>query len=100
MVARLSYVPFHLQMTEEDLRNYINAHADDEQFIYNIILAVDYVHYEGDNLGLLNRINQKVPRYSQNTLEEAKHQIRDQQITLLACIKQLWTVADMEHYGV
>ncbi len=100
MVARFSYAPHSLRMTQQELREFIREHADDPQYIYDIVVAVDYVYHEGDGLGLLDRINEKVPRYSQNTIENAKNQIRDQSMALLACIRQLWTVADMEYYGV
>lgn len=100
MVAYTVYIPQNLQMSNVQFNEFYREFGESVQHIYELVLASHYVYAGGDGLSLLDRINRKVPRYSDNTIETAKDQIRNQNMTLMECIQQMWTSADMECYGV
>ncbi len=101
MVANNTYVPQYLRMSNDELDQYLQAHGEDDQFIYNIVIAVHYVfHPESDGLALLDMINHKVPRYSANSIENSKEDIRNGTVDYVDCIMRLWTRPEMIYYGV
>jgi hypothetical protein len=104
------YTPQHLRMTEQEWWQYHSQLGDyvDDEYIYDVVMAVEHVFYAPNNdggLDLFTRINEKLrrngdPHLTHNSLEDLKIRVRSGQLTYSDALRWTWTPNVLRSYGV